>query len=199
MLVHFKRIVFFSLTVFLVFSLSAQNEDTVVYTEADSLQDVQLKKMEQQIGALNYSIRKNNREQKNITDSLLLINDEQAARIILLTEKSEILKKGLTQASEHIGDTDKKLNESRRKIIRLFFVSGPLLFLLLITVSIFLYLMIVRNRKSTEIHINALRKYTLLGMEEVREDYIKEIKRRAKKLTVKFKGSGKKGKSKKGK
>jgi len=195
MLVHFKRIVFFSLAVFFTFSLSAQ--DTVVYGETDSLQDIQLKKMEQQIGALNYSIRKNNREQKNVTDSLMLINDKQAARIILLTEKSEILKRELIETSELIGDTDKKLNESKRKISLLFFISGPLLLLLIITVSTILYLMIVRNRKSSEIHINALRKYTLQGMEEVREDYIKEIKRRAKKLTVKLKGSGKKGKRKK--
>ncbi len=152
------------------------------------------------IRALNYVVRKNNTEQQIVLDSLEVVNEEQSGQILSLREKSVILKKELIEASELIEHTDNKLNESKRKISRLFFISGPLLLLLIITVSIILYLIIVRDRKSTDNKINALRRYALQSMEEVREDYIKEIKRRAKKLTAKFKVSGKrKKKSKKAK
>ncbi len=197
MIVHFKRIILFLLLIGIAFSSFAQEGGSTVYTEADSLQDVQLKEMRQQINALNYSIRKNRGEQQIITDSLVIFNEEQTAKILSLREKSEILKRELVEASELIEQTDIKLSESRQKISRLIFITGPLLLFITIAVSMVLYLIIVRNRKSADIKMNALRKYALQGMEEVREDYVKEIKRRLKKLTSKLKGTGKKQKSKK--
>ena len=81
-------------------------------------------------------------------------------------------------------------NQERRIIYRRYFlIVIPVLLVIISLVFFLLYMMIGRMRKSTNAHINALRKYTYEGIEEVRADYINEIKRRVKKISTKLKES----------
>ena len=192
-----KQITFFTLILFMAFSLSAQEIDTLTYSEADSIQDVRLKQMEQQLKAVNYKLLKINRAQQEERDSIELINRQQSEEIRILAGRSEHLKKQLQLAEVQIEVNDVKLRESRTKFKRSLFVSIPVLFIIFVLMAVFLFLLIQKNKSRTEIQLNALRKYTYDELEDVKAGYVDEIKRRVKKIAAKLKPFPRKKSSKK--
>lgn len=192
MLNQVKQITFFTLILFMTYSLSAQEIDTITYSEADSLQDVMLKKLEKQLKVVNYKLLKINKEQQEASDSLELINREQAEQIRALAEGSEKLEKQLQLAEAEIEINDEEVLESRKKFKRALFISIPVLFIISVVLAVLLFLMVQKHKSFTETQINALRKYTYDELEDVKAGYVDEIKRRVKKIAAKLKPGKKK-------
>lgn len=201
MLPLFKRIILLSISLILAGTVIAQNTDTSSYTYADSLQDIQIEHLDKQIEVVKSLLRKYRDSQELRFDSLNNANKEQADQIVKLSKESELLTKKLASAFEEIEQGQGKLKENKRVFKTIYFITVPVLLLLALTVFTILMVLLTRHKNSTNAKINALRRYTIDGIEEVRADYMSEIRRRVKKIAAKLKGSGKKkkGKSKKGK
>ncbi len=196
MLSLFKRIAIFSITVFLTSIVNAQDGDTIVYSETDSLQDVRIEQLHQQIGSVKSLLGNNIQGLELKTDSLLTVNESQADQILKLSEESELLRKKLASAYEEIGENMHRLKDGKKTFKTVYFITVPVLLLVALTVFAILFVLLTRHRNSTNTKIKALRKYTHEGIEEVRADYVKEIKRRVKKITSKLKRSNKRKGSK---
>ncbi len=195
MFIQVKQITSFVLILFMGFSLSAQEADTVVYSEADSLQDVMLKQLEQQLKTVNSKLWVFNQQQKELTDSLELVNNEQAARIMSLEDGSENLEKKLQLAEAEIENNDRKLLEEKKRFRQALFITVPILFIVSVVLAALLFLLVRKYKNTTDFQLNALRKYTYDGLEDVKAGYAAEIKRRVKKITAKLKPKSKKGNS----
>lgn len=68
MLAQVKLITFSTFILFMVLSFSAQQIDTVVYIELDSIQDARLEILEQQLNTVNSMLLKTSREQQETAD-----------------------------------------------------------------------------------------------------------------------------------
>jgi len=192
MLPLFKRIILLSISLYLAGTVTAQNIDTYAYSETDSLQDIQIEHLDKQIEVVKSLLRKNMDSQALRIDSLKSANEEQADQLVKLLKESELLTKKLASAFEEIEQSQGNLKESNRVFKTIYFITVPVLLLVAMTVFAILLVLLTRHKNSTNAKINALRKYTLDGIEEVRADYMSEIKRRVKKIAATLKGSGKK-------
>jgi hypothetical protein len=92
MLPLIKRILLFSILLCLATYLSAQAEDSVVYSEQDSVQDVKLENLEKQLRSVNFLLRKNDLEQQQVSDSLKTANIELESKVQLLNTESVFVK-----------------------------------------------------------------------------------------------------------
>ncbi len=199
MLTLFKRFILLSIILVLTSTVIAQGEDAIVYNETDSLQDLQVEKLElqlvhlkQQIEVVKSLLGNSIQQQKFEADSLKMENESQADQIIQLSEESILLTEKLASAFKEIEQSQVKLQESKRIFKTVYFVTVPVLLLVVLSILAILLILISRHKNSTNAKMNALRKYTYEGIEEVRSDYVNEIKRRVKKIAAKLKGSGKK-------
>lgn len=199
MFILFKRTTLLVLFLFMATIASAQVVDTVIYSEADSMQDVVLKELERKIRSVHSSLWMIDKEHKELTDSMGIVNEEQAEQIDLLLKEAEILGNKLQQAETEIEMTEKKLQESRKKFSSILYVTVPILLLITLVLTAFLYVMVRKYKNSADLQINSLRKYTYEELEDVKAGYVDEIKRRVKKLATKFKPVPKKNKAKKDK
>jgi hypothetical protein len=204
MLTLFKRFILLSTILVLTSTVMAQGELAIVNDETDSLQDLQIENLEQQIDYMNLQMevlkslfRMNTQKQQLETDSLKLINETQADQIIQLYAESELQTKKLASAFKEIEQSHVRLEESKRAFKTVYFVTVPVLLLVALTILAILLVLLSRHKNSTNAKMNALRKYTYEGIEEVRSDYVNEIKRRVKKIASKLKSAGKKKKVKK--
>ncbi len=199
MLPLIKRILLFSILLCLATYLSAQAEDSVVYSEQDSVQDVKLENLEKQLRSVNFLLRKNDLEQQQVSDSLKTANIELESKVQLLNTESVFVKEKLAQTFRELEQNKNKLEESKKVFKTIYFVTVPIVFLFVLSAFIVLLVLLSRYKTSTNAKFIALRKYTYEGIQEVRADYLHEIKRRVKKIAGKLKVKSKKekGKSKK--
>lgn len=196
MLPIFKRFILLSISLILAGTVIAQNIDTIAYTETDSLQDFQIEHLDKQIDLVKSLLRKNSDLHELRIDSLEDANEAQADQLEKLSKESELLMEKVASAFKEIEQSQGKLQESKKLFRTIYFLTVPILLLVAISIFVILLVLLTRQKNSTNAKLNALRKYTLDGIEEVRADYMSEIRRRVKKITAKFKGSGKKKKEK---
>ncbi len=193
MWIHFKRFLTISFLLTLACPLFSQ---AIPDSLADSIRDARIKELQQQINILKYDYRIHQRNYENVIDSLEKSLAGQEHRISIQRAHVDTLVKRLAGTNWELDLTRSRMAEEEQKFRTLFLVFAPsLLFLILGTLVISL-LLFNKYQEKTEMKFNALRKYTYQEMEEVKDTFMEEIKKRVKKLGKKIGGKGQKNKGK---
>lgn len=166
-------------------------------SEADSLQDLRIRELEQQVKSLQYQVQESSWEQERQIDSLLLLWKQQTT----LLEESRVT---LRQTTDELKELELKHAVSmgktqmyRQRLRQVFWLTGTSLFLLLLGAFIYLIIRQQRIRNALDLRVSIFREYTREEIEEARRANRKYLKKRMKKIAAKLTSRKKKGKKKK--
>lgn len=166
-------------------------------SETDSLQELRILELEQQVKRLQYQMQELSREQDRQTDSLLLMWKQQTT---LLEESRKTLRKTTDELNElelkHAVSMG-KTQMYRQRLRQVFWLTGTSLFLLLLGAFIYLLIRQQRIRNALDHRLSVLRKYTREEIGESHRENRKYLKKRMKKIAAKLTSGKKKGKKKK--
>ncbi len=178
-------------------SAAGQDPGGTEPSEADSLQDLRIRELEQQVKSLQYQMQELSREQDKQTDSLLLLWKQQTT---LLEESRVTLRKTIDELNERELKHAVSMGKTqmyRQRLRQVFWLTGTSLFLLLLGAFIYLLIRQQRVRNTLEHRVIALRKYTLNEIGEAHRENRKYLKKKIKKIAAKLASGKKKGKKKK--
>ena len=193
----------FILLCLLTISIAASSQDTtsgvVLNIKLDSLEDEMMKSVNEAVEMLRKETLELSRKYEADLDSLKSILFEREREIESLESYQSELGKNFSANSRDIVTNKNKIQEGHKRYLIFLFLSLGLL-LILIALSVIYFIISVRkHRADTEKKINALKRYTHSELEGTREELLKGLKKRIKKITAVRLNSKNKSKKKSGK
>jgi len=180
--------------------LLAAAQDSLLIRESlfrDSLQDLQLAEMEQELKRVETAFRKWSQATEKLTDSLRVAAIQQQEAAEKLRKENIRTGKVLGELQQSIGTTRAVIAERSQRFNRIIFIAVPSLLILILLSTLIFFWLISRLQQRTDSQIRTLKRYTYEGIEEIRTDYVQEMKRRLKKFSSRLKKNEKKAKRKK--
>ena len=136
--------------------------------------------------------------QQEIIDTLHGGLDSLEALVAVMRSENREMKQQLTATEEKVITNKYILDREKERVRRIFYITAPSLFGLILLSTLLYYFLMVRHAEHTERKLMALRKYTHYETEEIRYVLWQKFKKRLKKLRDKDqKKSGKKKRKKK--
>lgn len=173
--------------------INAQDRDSG-FSEIDSLQQTLSIQIDKEIKGLQTQFI-NKQNQLLITiDSLNNELNSREMQINNLIWEQKKLEKQIQENKMKISGVENIVLEAKQGYKRFFFIAGPsFLFLILASVLIYFYLM-MKQQEETERKISALKRYAHNEIEGSRDDLLRKLKKRIKKIGSSLDSSTKKSK-----
>jgi cytochrome c-type biogenesis protein CcmH/NrfG len=200
MIAQFKPLfIVLPLLCFPVYTSAQEPEESTDWVLLDSMRQIYQSEMSKQINTLQYKLQRNISGQQLLLDSLSKDIDIQQQQINTLIQEKELLIQRLREAEQLIEANREQIVSERERIRRVMLISGPSVLVLLLISTALCFLLIMRQNEQIDRKIGALRRYTHSEMEETRNDLLRRIRKRLKRIrtdtgNLKSGGKGKKGK-----